>query len=64
VQILSPRLFDGAPEGAFSLRDLYDRAQEAGRLYGLRNDGLWFHVGTPGAVALAEAVLGNGKGRA
>jgi MurNAc alpha-1-phosphate uridylyltransferase len=64
VQILSPRLFDGAPEGAFSLRDLYDRAQEAGRLHGLRNDGLWFHVGTPGAVALAEAALGNGKGRA
>lgn len=64
VQILSPRLFEDAPEGAFSLRDLYDRAQAAGRLYGLRHDGLWFHVGTPAAVALAEAALGNGKGRA
>lgn len=64
VQILSPRLFEGAPDGAFSLRDLYDRAQEAGRLCGVRNDGLWFHVGTPGAVALAEESIGHGKGRA
>ena len=36
-----------APDGAFSLNVLYDRAIEAGRLFGLRHDGEWFHVSTP-----------------
>lgn len=58
VQILHPRLFKGAPEGAFSLNRLYDRAQEAGRLWGLRHDGLWFHVGTPEGLAETEAIIG------
>lgn len=57
VQILHPRLFAQAPEGAFSLNLLYDRAQQAGRLWGLRHDGLWFHVGTPQGLAETEAVL-------
>jgi len=57
VQILHPRLFDGAPDGAFSLNRLYDRAIEAGRLYGIAHDGRWFHVGTPEGLALAETAL-------
>lgn len=55
--IFSPRLFDGAPQGAFSLTKLFDRAGEAGRLFGLRLDGLWMHVGTPEAIAAAEAAI-------
>ncbi len=61
VQILQPRLFAGAPDGAFSLNRLYDRAQEAGRLWGLRHDGLWFHVGTPEGLAETEAVLNEAR---
>jgi MurNAc alpha-1-phosphate uridylyltransferase len=61
VQILSPALFKGAPDGPFSSRDLYDRAQEAGRLFGLRHDGMWMHVGTPDSIALAEAALEGRK---
>jgi MurNAc alpha-1-phosphate uridylyltransferase len=57
VQILHPRLFAGAPEGPFSLNRLFDAAQEAGRLWGLRHDGLWFHVGTPAALREVEEVL-------
>ncbi|MEX0921602.1 MAG: nucleotidyltransferase family protein [Rhodovibrionaceae bacterium] len=57
VQILHPRLFEGAPEGAFSLNRLYDRAIENERLYGLRHDGEWFHVGTPEALQLADELL-------
>lgn len=57
VQMLSKRLFERAPEGPFSMNLLYDRAIEAERLYGVAHGGLWFHVGTPAAVADTEAVL-------
>ncbi|MBI1202324.1 MAG: NTP transferase domain-containing protein [Rhodopseudomonas sp.] len=55
--ILSPRLFDGAPQGAFSLTRLFGKAIEAGRLHGLRLDGLWMHVGTPEAIGEAEDAI-------
>jgi MurNAc alpha-1-phosphate uridylyltransferase len=55
--ILSPALFNGAPTGDFSLTALFDRAAEAGRLHGLRLEGLWIHVGTPEAVAAAEKAI-------
>ena len=55
--LLRPELFKGAPDGAFSLTKLFDRAAEAGRLYGLRLDGVWMHVGTPRAIAQAEAAI-------
>ncbi|WP_137042746.1 nucleotidyltransferase family protein [Pseudolabrys sp. FHR47] len=60
--ILSPRLFDGAPQGAFSLTKLFDKAIENGRLYGLRLEGLWMHVGTPDAIALAEQAIAESTG--
>jgi len=55
--ILSPAMFKGAPQGEFSLTDLFDRAAAAGRLHGLRLEGLWMHVGTPEAVGEAEAAI-------
>jgi MurNAc alpha-1-phosphate uridylyltransferase len=55
--ILSPTLFADAPAGAFPLTRLFDRAGAKGRLFGLRLDGVWMHVGTPEAVAAAEAAL-------
>ncbi|MFO1150117.1 MAG: nucleotidyltransferase family protein [Alsobacter sp.] len=54
VFLCRPEIFEGTPEGAFSLNRLFDRAQAAGRLHGLRLDGVWLHVGTPAAIALAE----------
>ncbi|MGZ9089732.1 MAG: nucleotidyltransferase family protein, partial [Rhodoplanes sp.] len=45
------------PGGAFPLTQLFSRAEEAGRLYGLRLEGVWMHVGTPEAVAAAEAAI-------
>jgi MurNAc alpha-1-phosphate uridylyltransferase len=57
VAIVHPRLFDGAPEGAFSMNLLWDRALETGRLFGMRHDGVWMHVGTPDALADAEIAL-------
>jgi MurNAc alpha-1-phosphate uridylyltransferase len=52
--ILHPRLFAGCPAGKFSLNRLFDQAIEADRLFGVRMDGLWLHVGTPDAIAEAE----------
>jgi MurNAc alpha-1-phosphate uridylyltransferase len=57
VQILHPRLFKDGPQGAFSLNRLYDRAEEAERLYAVAHDGLWFHVGTPDSIAATEEEL-------
>jgi MurNAc alpha-1-phosphate uridylyltransferase len=36
---------------------MFDRAIDAGRLYGLRLDGTWMHVGTPEAIKAAEAAI-------
>jgi MurNAc alpha-1-phosphate uridylyltransferase len=55
--ILSPALFAGAPEGVFSLTRLFNVASEAVRLYGLRLEGVWMHVGTPEAIAIAEDAI-------
>ena len=57
IQILHPRLFAGAPGGSFSLNQLYDKAQEEGRLWGIRHDGEWFHVGTPESLREVEDAL-------
>jgi MurNAc alpha-1-phosphate uridylyltransferase len=52
--IISPAIFAGAPAGEFSLTKMFDRANEQERLFGLRLDGMWMHVGTPDAVTAAE----------
>jgi N-acetyl-alpha-D-muramate 1-phosphate uridylyltransferase len=57
VQIVHPRLFEGCPGGPFSTNLLWDRAIDKGRLYGLRHDGIWMHVGDPEGLAEAEARL-------
>ena len=54
VAILSPHLFADAPDGEFPLTDIFDRVGEQGRLFGLRMEGVWMHVGTPEAIAAAE----------
>lgn len=54
VSIAHPRMFEGVEPGTFSLNRVWDRAIEQGRLYGIRLDGLWMHVGTPEALVEAE----------
>jgi MurNAc alpha-1-phosphate uridylyltransferase len=54
VSLCDERLFVDAPSGKFSLNLLWDRALAKGRLYGMRLDGHWMHVGTPEALAEAE----------
>jgi MurNAc alpha-1-phosphate uridylyltransferase len=54
VAVMSPSLFADAPSGEFSLTKTFDRANEQERLFGLRLEGVWMHVGTPDAIAAAE----------
>ena len=57
IEILSQKFFEDAPEGAFSLNKLWNRAMEADRLMALIHDGEWFHVGTPQGLADTEERL-------
>lgn len=55
--IINPKIFENAPDGAFTLNRQFDEAIEKERLYGMRMDGLWLHVGTPEAIREAEAAI-------
>jgi N-acetyl-alpha-D-muramate 1-phosphate uridylyltransferase len=55
VAIIEPGLFDNTPDGPFSLNMQFDRAIASGRLHGHVLDGTWLHVGTPDAIAPANA---------
>ncbi len=60
LQILSPRLIADWPQGPFSTNVFLSRAIAQGRAFGLVHQGLWFDVGTPGAIAQTEAMLADG----
>jgi N-acetyl-alpha-D-muramate 1-phosphate uridylyltransferase len=60
LSIINPALLDGAPDGAFSLNWLYDRASETERLFGVPHDGLWYHISTPEDLEIARERFANG----
>lgn len=55
--IADPALFRAAGTRPHSLNLYFDRAIARGRLFGMRMEGDWLTVGTPDAVARAEAAL-------
>jgi MurNAc alpha-1-phosphate uridylyltransferase len=59
VQILHRRLFDGIEDSVFSLKHLYDRAEDAGRLGAIIHDAEWFHIGTPEGLEATRARLAS-----
>lgn len=59
VQILSPRLFENTPDGAFSSNMVYDKALATGRCYGLVHDGRYFHIGTPEALMDSKTAIAD-----
>jgi MurNAc alpha-1-phosphate uridylyltransferase len=59
IQILHRRLFDGVEDTVFSLKKLYDRAEDAGRLGAIIHDGEWFHIGTPEGLEATRARLAS-----
>jgi MurNAc alpha-1-phosphate uridylyltransferase len=52
--MMSPAALADPPADRFSLTLVFDRLLQAGRLFGMRLDGLWLHVGTPEAIGEAE----------
>jgi MurNAc alpha-1-phosphate uridylyltransferase len=57
IQMVAKHMLDGAPDGPFSTNLLWDRAIEQGRCFGVVHQGLWFDVGTPGAIRATEQAL-------
>ena len=55
--ILHPRIFEGVAPDAHSLNREFNIANASGRLFGLPMKGHWLTVGTPDAIAPAEAVV-------
>lgn len=54
VAIMRSTLFADTPDDPFSLNLLFNRAIAEHRLFGLRLDGEWLHVGSPDAIKAAE----------
>ena len=51
MAVISPALFDAAPEGSFNIAHaLYFNAADEGRLTGEVFRGAWFDIGTPGQL--------------
>lgn len=58
VGIMKPESFADLTDGTpVRLAPFFFDAAEKGRLYGTRLDGQWLHVGTPEAIAEAEAAI-------
>jgi MurNAc alpha-1-phosphate uridylyltransferase len=57
VQLIHPRLLEGAPDGPFSMNRQWDKALAAGRLRAVVHDGIWFHLSTPPDLQEAEQIL-------
>jgi MurNAc alpha-1-phosphate uridylyltransferase len=57
VGIMKPSLIENETRDAFRLAPFFHAAAGRGRLYGLRLDGLWLHIGRPEAIAAAETAI-------
>lgn len=60
IQLVSHRLLRDAPVGPFGTMQLWERAIEDGRLFGLQFTGEWFEVGDPAAIGPTEDALTRG----
>ena len=57
VGIIKPQLFAGETAEVFRLAPYFHDAARKGRLFGLRLDGLWLHVGRPESIREAERAI-------
>jgi MurNAc alpha-1-phosphate uridylyltransferase len=57
IGIIKPQLFHSEGAEVFRLAPFFHAAAAKGRLFGIRLDGLWLHVGRPQTVAEAEMAI-------
>jgi N-acetyl-alpha-D-muramate 1-phosphate uridylyltransferase len=57
VGIIKPEFFKDDARDAFRLAPIFFEAAAKGRLYGVRLDGIWLHVGYPEAIAEVERAI-------
>jgi N-acetyl-alpha-D-muramate 1-phosphate uridylyltransferase len=57
VGIVKPELFASETAEVFRLAPFFHAAAAKGRLYGVRLDGLWVHVGRPESIVEAEIAI-------
>jgi N-acetyl-alpha-D-muramate 1-phosphate uridylyltransferase len=57
VGIIKPELFENEAAAVFRLAPFFHAAAAKGRLFGVRLDGLWLHVGRPETIAEAEIAI-------
>ena len=57
VGIVRPQLFENETQDVFRLAPFFHAAAGKGRLFGVRLDGLWLHVGRPESIAEAEVAI-------
>lgn len=55
--MVAPHAFADPPAERFSLNVIFDRLIASERLYGMRLDGIFLHVGTPKAIGEAERAI-------
>ncbi|MDX1739205.1 MAG: nucleotidyltransferase family protein [Alphaproteobacteria bacterium] len=57
-RIMRPSLLNDTPDGAFSLRDCFDKAQKNGRLFGIVHQDQWLDISSVSSLNEAEAEFG------
>lgn len=57
LRVMGADAFADAPDGAFSVVEIFNRLIAQGRLYGLVHHGAWFNVGTPQGLTRVEESL-------
>lgn len=57
VRLAHPRIFQDAPDSAFSFLHLMDAAENAGRLYAMPHNGAWYHISTPEDLEDADRIF-------
>jgi N-acetyl-alpha-D-muramate 1-phosphate uridylyltransferase len=55
--VVKPQLFESETADIFRLAPFFHAAAAKGRLYGVRLDGLWVHVGRPESISEAEIAV-------
>ena len=59
--VIKPQLFKDVAGDVFRLAPFFFRAAEQGRLYGVRLDGIWLHVGRPESIVEAERAIDRSR---